>query len=420
MMTQAFYTGISGLRNSSTAMDILSNNLANINTVGFRGYTTEFSTLFEDAMATSSGFYNTAGAGVKVQASSMILDQGPLAISDRSTDIAIEGKGWFGIQGEGSPIYTRDGTFTFDATDDLVTSDGFHVLGTMGGNISSDGILTQRLDSVALGNVSAQEKLRFPKTLTYPPEPTTNAKFSANIGTAQEGYETVTVGTSVVDPQNNQNHLRLEFTKSATQNPPGTQWDVKATTQSADGATIYDTQTGVVAFDAAGALVSTTLSSINNNGTTVNIDLGTAYDGIVSIDTPVTSGSSTTDGTVGGDLIGYTVNQNAEIIATFTNGMQSSVGRVAIYHFNNEQGLERVSGTRFQESQNSGSAKFYVNAKGENIIGTKVVNYRLENSNVEMAAGLTDLIILQRTFGANSKSITTADEMMKKALSMNA
>jgi flagellar hook protein FlgE len=350
----------------------------------------------------------------------MLQDQGSLALSDRSTDIAILGDGWFGIQGEGDPIYTRDGTFLFDANDDLVTSDGYHVLGTMGNNISSDDVLTKRIDEITLANVSAQEKLRFPKSLTYPPEPTTNAKFLANLGTGSEGHEVITISASVVDPQNNKNNLRLEFTKDAVQTPPGSQWNVVATTQSLDGSTIYDTQNGRVTFDAQGALVSSSLSTIDNNGSTVAMDLGSGYDGVVAIDIPVVPGSSIADGTIGGELLGYSINQNAEVIATFTNGMQSSVGKVAIYHFQNEQGLDRLSGTRFQESENSGSARFRVDADGNNVIGAEIANFRLESSNVDLSVGLTDLSILQRTYGANSKSITTADQMMQKALQMDA
>ena len=321
MMTQAFYTGISGLRNNATGIDVISNNLANINTTGFRGYTTEFSSLFESALSTTTNFGDSVGVGVQVQASSMVRDQGSFALSDRSTDIAIEGDGWFGVQGTGEPIFTRDGSFTFDAKDDLVTSDGYHVLGTMGKNISKGDVLTAKIEEIKLGNVETQEKLRFPKSLTYPAEPTSNAKFLANLGTGKEGFEVVTVGASVVDPQSNKNHLRLEFTKNPVQNPPGSQWSVKATTQSLDGNTIYDTKNGVIEFDAQGALVKSTLTSIDNNGAPVAIDLGNGYDGIVSIDIPVVSGSSIADGTIGGELMGYSINKNAEVIATFTNGM---------------------------------------------------------------------------------------------------
>ena len=417
MAIQAFYTGISGIQNSSIGIDVVSNNIANISTIGFRGYNTEFASMFEDAVTTGSGTQNSVGSGVQVQTTSMMRDQGSLALSDRSSDLAIEGNGWFGVANATDTLYTRDGGFTFDANSDLVTADGFYVLGTFGGNISADNVLTEKIDELPLGNAGAQEKLRFPKTLTYPPEPSTNAKFLANLGT---GYEPITVGASVVDPQNNKNHLRLEFTKNPVQTPPGSQYSVSATTQSLDGTIIYDTRVGEVTFDASGALVTNTLTSIDNNGANVAINLGDGFDGITSIDLPVVSGSSIADGTIGGELAGYTVNRNAEVIATFTNGEQSSVGKIAIYHFSNEQGLGRVSGTRFEQTSNSGEARFYKDANGNNINGAEVVNFRLESANIELSYGLTELIILQRTYDANSKSITTADQMMQKALDMDA
>lgn len=419
MMTQAFYSGISGLRTFSAGIDVVSDNLANTNTVGFRGYNVEFASMFEESLASANaGIVDSSiGAGSQIQATSMLQTNGSLLLSDRSTDLAIDGDGWFGVQGEGSAIYTRDGSFSFDANDDLVTIDGMHVLGTMGNNISADGILTSRLNEIILGDVNAQERLRFPKSLTYPAEATTNAKFFANVGVDDTP---VTVGASVVDSQSNKNHLRLEFTKDPIQNPPGSQWSVVATTQSLDGSIIYDTQTGRVEFDSAGALITNTLTTIDNNGTSVSMDLGNGYDGIVSINVPVVAGSSIADGTIGGELVGYAINKNAEVIATFTNGEQSSVGKIALFHFQNDQGLERLNGTRFQESVNSGSPLFFTDANGQNIIGAEVANFKLEGSNYGMTSGLTELIIYQRAYDANSKSITTADEMMQKALSMDA
>jgi flagellar hook protein FlgE len=420
MMTQAFYTGISGLQNFSEGINVISDNIANVDTVGFRGYNAEFASLFEEEMNTDTGVDNHAnsvGYGVRLQGTSMIESNGALILSDRSTDLALLGDGWFGIEGGGDPVYTRDGTFGFDANSDLVSGDGYYVLGTLGGNISADNVLTTALDEVNLGSVSSQEKLRFPKTLTYPAEATTEAQFMANVGV---GEEPVSVSAGVIDASGVKNQLKLTFTKSATQNSLGTEWDVTATTTSADGLITYDSQTGSVSFDESGSLVSTTLTSIDNNGTQVAIDLGTGYSGIVSIDVPVVPGSSSTNGTLSGELTGYSINKDAEVIASFSNGLQSSVGKIAVYHFQNNQGLERLSGSRFQQTDNSGQAIFFKDANGQNIAGADVVNYKLESSNYELSSGLTELIVLQRAYDASSKIVTTADQMMQKALQMDA
>ena len=298
-----------------------------------------------------------------------------------------------------------------------MTPDGHYVLGTMGGNISSDNTLTEVLDEVVLGKVDGQTKLSFPKSLTYPPQATTKASFSGNIGTKDEA---ISMSAPVIDTQNNRNNLRLVFTKSVPQVLPGSQYDVVTTTQTLDGSTIYDTQNGKVSFDGRGALISSTLTTIDNNSTPVSIDLGSEFDGVVSLASMPVSSSSSANGTIGGDLVGYSVNKNAEVIATFSNGLQSSVGKIAIYHFGNDQGLDRISGTKFLESSNSGRPLFYQDENGKNINGTDVMNFHLEGSNVQMEVGLTDLIIYQRSYDANAKSVTTADEMMQKALQMDA
>ena len=418
-MIQAFYTGVSGIKSDQTAIDVTSDNISNVNTVGFRQYNTEFSSIYNNMINTdnlNSSVSNSVGIGTDIQVTGMSLARGSLIDSERSTDLAITGDGWFGVQSDSGTIYTRDGNFGFDENRNFVTAEGFHVLGTKGNNIK-DGVLTSVLDEVKLGNVATQEQLNFPKTLKYPPHPTENAEFKLNLGLEDELR---TAGASVIDSKNNKNSLKLEFKKSEIQTPPGVQWDVTATTKNIDDETVYDTKTGKLNFDSAGALISTTLTTIDNNGTTININLGSGYDGISATSTTVVQAISKVDGTIGGDLVGYEISKNAEVIATFTNGLQSSVGKIAVYHFQNDQGLERVGGSSFKESSNSGRPIFFQDNNGQNILGTEVQSYKLENSNVKIEVALSELIILQRSFDSNSKIISTADQMLQKAIDMDA
>ena len=419
-MIQAFYTGISGLKTGQSAIDVTADNIANISTTGFRASTAEFSALFEDTQSATSNSLNlsSVGYGSQLQSTTIDLSEGSYTISDRSTDMAIEGDGWFGVKNGDENLYTRAGDFTFDANSDLVTPDGLYVLGSMGNNIDyTTNTLTTVLGDVALKDVGAQTKLNFPDTLTYPPTPSSNAKFIGNLGI---DVEVNTIGAEVVDSENNRNYLQLSFTKSDPQVTPGSQWDVVATTTSLDGTITYDTQNGQVTFDDTGGLSSSTLTTIDNNGSEITIDLGSGFDGVTSINSLPASASSVTDGDVGGDLVGYDINSNAEVVATFSNGEQSVVGQVAVYHFANDEGLERASGARFRESTNSGEALIFKDADGENTIGANVMTYKLETSNVSMEIALTELIILQRSYDSNAKSITAADEMMQKALNMDA
>jgi len=419
MMTQAYYTGISGLQTTSAGINIVSDNLANANTVGFVGSDYEFSSLFESAIDDASNIVtsDSIGLGSTLQATPMIESSGSIMSTQNSTDLAIMGEGWFGVQNSNNTIaYTRNGAFTFDVNNDLVTMDGEYVLGTKANNISKEDTLTSVVDSVALGDTGAQETLRFPKNLTYPPEPTSTVTLSGNIGTEDEVRS---MGASLIDSNGVANDLRVIYTQAETQPTVGTVWNVTSTVTSPDGE-LLDTQNGTLTFNESGALVNSTLTSVNNNGTSVALDFGKDYSGVVGIANTDITASTSSDGTIGGDLVGYDVNQNGEVIATFTNGKQSSVGKIALYHFQNDQGLERLSGTQFTASSNSGDAFLYKDAEGNNINGSQIMNYSLENSNIDMTDSLTELIVLQRSYDSSSKVITTADEMIQKALDMDA
>ncbi|SFV75913.1 Flagellar hook protein FlgE [hydrothermal vent metagenome] len=420
MMVQAFYTGISGLKSNQSAIDVESDNIANINTTGFRASNPSFASLFSkniNTPNTASNVSSEEGLGTRMYATAdMIQTQGARALTDRNTDLAIDGDGWFGVQNGDETFYTRAGDFVFDKNNDLVTADGMYVLGTMTQNIQNN-VLTKEVSETKLGPIDTQQKLRFPKFLYYPPVPTTTSSFFGNLNTTDSTRE---FGATVIDPQNNKNNLKLTFTKSKEQIAPGVQWDVVAKTISSDGERVYDTQEGKVFFDEKGALLKSTLTTIDNNGAKVNIDLGKDFTGLISVNGKTTNASSKSDGVIGGELEGYQINRNAEVIATFTNGKQSSVGKIALYHFQNDQGLEKISNTRYKVSSNSGQPLFYQDQNGQDILGATVHNFQLERSNVLLENSLTNLIVLQRSFDANSKTITTADQMIQKALSMDA
>jgi len=417
-MNQAFYTGIIGLQATQTGIDVTSDNLSNINTVGFKSSTVEFSSFYADSVdrASSNTLKSDVGAGVQVQTTSVNLGQGELIQGDRDTELAIDGDGWFGVNGGGENQYTRNGNFNFDVSRDLVTDDKMHVLGTIGNNIVN-GELTEVLGSVALGDVTAQEPLNFPETLHFPVQPTQNVKFIGNIGTEDRLINTSAIAISA---NNDSNAIKLSFTQMDPKPVSGTGWDVVATVTSADGQTLYDTQTGTATFAENGGLISFDIPTLDNDGTNVEVDLGSDFTGLIAIDTQAVSVSSSSDGLEAGDLVGYRIDGQANVIAGFSNGRSSSVGKIAIFHFQNDQGLEKLSGSRFTQSSNSGAPIFYKDANGNNINHSSVLNYRLENSNVRTEVGLTELIIMQRAYDANSKTISTSDQMLQKALSMDA
>jgi len=439
-VNQAYYTGLSGVMSHQYGMDILSDNLANVNTVGFRGVNSEFADLFSEAVV-SAGKTPTAndiGVGSRLQATSTMTQNGSLLGSERFNDLALGGNGWFGVVSGDKSYYTRAGNFTFDTLQKtpgevnssvarLTTAQGYFVTGTMLSNYAYDGgfdygnnetgayLINDPADDVAFADVNQQGPLELPTRLAYPVEPTTRAEFNGNLG---GDNVTRSISADVISPANDINRLKLTFTQSAVQPATGIAWDVVATVTSNDGSTLYDTQAGQAIFDASGRLSSFTVPSVNNDGAAVAIDVGTGFDGLISINGAEFRGTASADGSTGGVLTKYGININGVISAEFSNGRQSAIGRVAVYHFQNDQGLERSGDTLFTQSSNSGNPMFWTDADGNAITGSAVYSGMLENSNVHLDAGLTDMIIMQRAYQANAKTITTVDEMIQKALSM--
>ena len=227
-----------------------------------------------------------------------------------------------------------------------------------------------------------------------------------------------TMSADVISGNNERNRLKLVFTQSSVQPITGVAWDIAATVTSIDGQTTYDTQTGQATFGASGQLIASTLPIMDNDGSPVTVDLSSYLGGVISASGVPISASSQSDGSMGGTLTKYGISQDGIIIADFSNGRQSAIGRIAVYHFQNEQGLERNGGTLYAQSSNSGAPTFWTDKNGNPTTGAKLTSGQLENSNVRLDVGLTDMIILQRAYQANAKTITTVDEMIQKALQM--
>ncbi len=443
-MTQGYYSGLSGIQTHQYGLDVISDNLANVNTVGFRGSNTEFASLFSEKLVSAgvTPTTNDIGVGTRLQATTMNTQNGSILNTDRMYDLSIGGNGWFGVVSGEDRYFTRAGNFVLDvyeanpgdnhsSTGRLTTTEGMYVTGTMLDNITynpqynyaharnavDEGAftITQSLDEAPLAATDAQGMIALPTRLAYPTEPTTTTKFYGNLGV--ENVER-TMSANAISPTNEINRIRLSFTQSALQPSEGISWDIVAVASSNDSDAIFDTQYGQVTFNEAGALESFTLPPLNNDGAMVNVDIGGAFGGLISSAGPSISAASQSDGVSGGTLTQYSINQDGIIVADFSNGRQSAIGRVALYHFQNDQGLNRSGTSLFQQSANSGEPMFWTDEEGNAITGAIISSGRLENSNVELETGLTDMIIMQRAYQANAKTITTVDEMIQKALSM--
>ena len=230
----------------------------------------------------------------------------------------------------------------------------------------------------------------------------------------QQDYQGFT-GT-IVDSKGNKDDLKFDFYKTDIQNNQ-TIWKLNLTQTDPNG-NIISQSTQNLTFDNIGGLLTPNEITIDNDGKPAKISLGQNFSGITAIDKDNSGFEYSQDGILEGYLKNYDVDENGDILANFSNGHMGVLGQVPLYHFQNEQGLDASGSNLYTETSNSGKAFLYQNSDGSYLEGAKLKNYSLETSNVKLSSAMTELIITQKAFDANAKSITTSDQMIKKAIDM--
>ncbi len=311
-----------------------------------------------------------------------------------------------------------------------------------------------------LNSVDKQSKINLPNFLYLPPVPTSHITFGGNLNTEvgskidhATGKEVAKSSehftASLINNDGSKNILDMTFTKQFPELLGKTLWQAdfkilkdigtkeegvnyepsKYVTYPNDS-TVYkilDKKTGSLTFDGTGALLEANVPQLSNDGVTINIDLGTplnpkipnsGYDGMTAIKGLGHEAKKiSNDGKAEGILKGYQIASDGNIMANFSNGETTSVGKIAIFHFRNEGGLQKINDTMFKATSNSGKATFYTK-DGIAINDSKIITHKLESSNVQLSTAMTELIIMQKAFDANAKSITTSDQMIQKAINM--
>jgi len=265
---------------------------------------------------------------------------------------------------------------------------------------------------------------------------------SAKLLTTQEVPNIEHFSSSIISPTGDKDVLDMTYTKRVPQPVTGSVWDgvvqVLSFYETYDPSQTYDPalykidepakkvykiidqQNAVLEFSDNGALLSSTMPTMSNSGTPLTIDVGEpgSFTGFVSSASLASSRTETHDGYISGFLKAYGMDGRGNVVAEFDNGRSTPVAKVAVYHFQNDKGLESVGSTMFRRSVNSGDPIFYTDSNGVPINGSQIFSNKLENSNVIFATALTELIVMQKAFDASAKSITTSDEMIKNAINM--
>ena len=390
-MLRSLFSGISGLRAHQTMLDVTGNNIANVNTTGFKSSQIQFqdtlSQVLTNAGAAQAGNGGTnpaqVGLGVRVAGVTTNFQQGAAQLTNRSTDMMISGDGFFVVRKGNEQFYTRAGAFDFDAIGQLVTPDGGLVQGwaaDAAGNVDTNGALVD---------------LRLPIATLMAASPTTSALFEGNLPAEAAVGTILNRDVDVYSADGTVSTLALAFERTG----PGA-WTVTATL---DGAS----STQAMTFNTDGS--QATGGSVTVGAVTVDLSTITGFAGLDTVEAAMQNGRAA------GTLQSFVINADGTILGSFSNGLKQALGRVALSTFTNPAGLEKAGGSLYRTTVNSGDAQ--IGAAGTGGRGD-LTGGALEMSNVDLSAEFTNLIIAQRGFQANSRVITTSDELLQELVNL--
>jgi flagellar hook protein FlgE len=423
----SFSIPLTGLQAESTALNTIANNLANMNTTAFKSQSTQFSDLFYQQIGSSgAGDPIQVGAGTKVASNSTAFTQGSISSTGKATDVALNGNGFFVVgNGQGGFELTRAGKFSIDTKGNLVSGSGLSVMGyaATNGVVNTNGPLAPM--NIPVGQVLA------PRATTAM-SMTMNLNSSSAVGTQFPGE--ATVYDSLGDPH----VVTITYTKTAANT-----WDYSAALPAADFASGTSTAvTGTLSFDSSGNLQSIDPGSTGTASTvgtgpgevaSVNLAFAGLADGAANLNmqwnllgannAPVigqvstTSAASSTsqDGFASGQYQDFTVNSGGIITVSYSNGQKQNIGQLALANVSNLQGLALLGDGNYGTTLASGTAS--IATSGANGLGT-LQNGALEGSNVNISSEFANLIVAQRAFEANAKSVTTFDSVTQDTINM--
>lgn len=415
-----FSASLSGLNASQQKLNVIGNNLANINTVGFKASSVQFSDLVSQSVGGSSANPMQVGLGVTTGAISPLFTQGGFENTGIATNVAIQGNGFFVVGSGSDESYTRAGNFSFDADGMLVTADGLPVQGYTTSN-GAGGIAT----GGALSNIV------IPPGTLLAPVATTQFTTASNLDAAATVGSTFTSSVQMVDSLGTTHVATITYTNTASG-----AWSYDITVPGADvtGGTPGTpfsllAAPGTVTFTGAGALAQVNGAAPANvtitgpawaNGATAgnltwSLVAANGSTNLTGFDAASATTSVTADGSVAGSIDKISIDSQGQLIASFGAGKTSVVGQLALANFNNAQGLVKLGSNRYGASAAAGQAN--VGAPGAGGRGTLVGN-QLEQSNVDIAQEFTQMILAQRGYQANAKGITVADEVLTDTLQL--
>jgi flagellar hook protein FlgE len=437
-MMPSLFAGVSGLQNHQTEMDVIGNNIANVDTVAFKSSSVTFKEGFAQLLQGASrppgdqGGINPIQVGLGMQIGSIDtnMTQGNLQSTGVNTDVAINGNSFFVARQGNQSFYSRSGNFQIDAKGNLVEPDnGFIVQGKM----ATNGVFSDAITDIQLpfGQKAAAN-------------PTTSMQLAGNLdgsqpifdqtdpagGTLGDGFNADTIANpanaksytettmTAYDSLGTKYNVKVDLFKSAANTWT---WQVDPATLVAAGVTAGSiTGGGTLTFNPDGSLSSTGTQSISfdapgANTVSIAMDPGSGVNGITQYAGTTTAVLQNQNGYSAGTLENFSIDNNGVITGSFTNGVNVPLAQIAMADFNNPAGLLRVGDNMYQQSGNSGGAVVGFAGAGSQ---STLTSGALEMSNVDLATEFTNMIVAERGYQANAKTITTSDQMLQSLISM--
>ncbi|MFQ5739187.1 MAG: flagellar hook protein FlgE [Acidobacteriota bacterium] len=403
-----FFIGLSGLRANAQGLNVVGDNLANTNTLAYKVKNAFF---LELQNAQSLDLRPGQGAVVGLQ---QIFSQGSIQPTQVATDLAISGLGFFVVgDGPASSFFTRAGNFRLDGEGVLVTDSGLKVLGFPVVNGVVDQTAPLQSFNLGLGRV-------------LDPSATSLVRMNMNLGASAPVGEAFQTSVVVFDSLGESHVVSFNLTKTAA-----SQWDYSMTVPAADvGGAGTDPpvviNNGSLTFDSFGQLsapvgdvTGITISGLSNGANDIVFDFDLIGDGgesfVTQVDLPTATSQTFQDGNAAGSLTSLSIRSDGLIEGRSSAGFSTALGQIAMATFANDSGLARTNDNLFVDTTGSGQPSIGVAGSGGR--GT-IVGAALENSNVDIAEEFVKLITFQRAYQANSRMITTADEITQETIAL--
>ncbi len=413
-MLRSLYAGISGLRAEQTMLDVTSNNIANVNTVGFKASSVHFedtlSETLQDAGLAQSYKAGTnpsqIGLGVRVADVDTNLTQGSQQSTGNNLDTMVSGDGYFVTKIGSQTSYTRNGSFHFDTEGRLSTSDGGLV---QGWTAASDG-------SVNTGTTPGI--ITFSSSAVSPATQTKNAVLTGNIPSDNTTATAFSRDINVYSADGTAKTLDITFTPTPDPNSKTTPPAVLAGswTWTAKDGSMDTTVNPPVEATVTGTLTAADGKLKSATGDPTSIDgIKLDFSGMTGFASLNTTGIASQDGKQAGTLLSYSMGSDGTLTGNFSNGDTRAIARIALATFSNPGGLSKSGDSNWTESINSGNPKLGV--AGADGYGS-ITAGALEASNVDLSQEFTNLIVAQRGFQANARIITTSDQILQELVQM--